>query len=143
MDLSGFYPPANPSKSGAGTDSPLGGAGGAMAGVGAGASAPPAAEDAPPPYTTLPRSPSEAGASPWIGKMDIVCGFWIIWYNTVPTRTGKPGKTGEHFPVRENPGILLRLENSENFTQHTVKIRKKYTQKLKKILEKWAKFASH
>ena len=66
MDLSGFYPPANP-KPGSSTDSP---AGGAMAG----ASAPPVAEDAPPPYTTLPRSPSEAGASPWIGKVTVF--YW-------------------------------------------------------------------
>ena len=35
----------------------------------------------------------------------------------VPTPTGKPGKTGEHFPVRESQGILLRLEKSGNFTQ--------------------------
>ena len=59
MDLSGFYPPANP-KPGSSMELPLEGA---MAA----ASAPPVAE-APPPYTTLPKSPSEAGASPWIGK---------------------------------------------------------------------------
>ena len=42
----------------------------------------------------------------------------------VPTRTGKPGKKIEHFPVGEK-GILLRLEKSGNFTQNTGKIRKK------------------
>ncbi len=67
MDLSGFYPPANP-KPGSSTGSPVAGA----AGMAAAASAPPVAEDAPPPYTTLPRSPSEAGASPWIGASLVV-----------------------------------------------------------------------
>ena len=52
----------------------------------------------------------------------------------VPTRTGKPGKTGEHFASQ---GILLRLEESENFTQNTGKIRKNYTGKLKKNTGKY------
>ena len=52
----------------------------------------------------------------------------------VPTRTGnqgKPGKIGRHFPVKEKSG---------NFTQNTGKIRKNYTGKLKRILEKSGKF---
>ena len=40
--------------------------------------------------------------------------------NSFPTRTGKPGKMGRHFPVRESQGILNRLESLEksgNFRQ--------------------------
>ena len=44
-------------------------------------------------------------------------------FNRVPTRTGKPGKMGRHFPVRERPGILNRLEKSGKITQNTGKIR--------------------
>ena len=53
-----------------------------------------------------------------------------------PTGTGyqgKPGKMGRHFPVREKSG---------NFTQNTGKIKKSYTGKLKRILEKSGKFVS-
>ena len=63
----------------------------------------------------------------------------------VPTGTGnqgKPGKMGRHFPVREKSGILSRLEKSGNFPQNTGKIRKNYTGKLKRILEKSGKFVS-
>ena len=59
----------------------------------------------------------------------------------VPTRNGKqgkPGKIGGHFPVREKSGILSRLEKSGNFTQ----IKKNYTGKLNKILEKSETFVS-
>ena len=40
----------------------------------------------------------------------------------VNTRTGKPGKMGRHFPVRENQGILNRLEKSGKITQNTGKL---------------------
>ena len=49
-------------------------------------------------------------------------------FNRVPTRTGKtgkPGKMGRHFPVREkSQGILNRLEKSGKTTQNTGKLRK-------------------
>ena len=54
----------------------------------------------------------------------------------VPTSTGKPGKWEGIFQSGKSQGILSRLEKSENFTQNTRKIRKNYTGKLKKILEK-------
>ena len=62
----------------------------------------------------------------------------------VPTGTGKPGKMGRHFPVRESQGILPRLEKSQNFTQNIGKILKKKncTEKLKKILEKSWEFVN-
>ena len=41
----------------------------------------------------------------------------------VPTWTGKPGKTGRHFPVREKSGNFDKLEQSWNFTQNTGKMR--------------------
>ena len=47
------------------------------------------------------------------------------------------------FQSGKSQGILLRLEKSGNFTQNTGKIRKNYTGKLKKILEKSAKFISN
>ena len=46
------------------------------------------------------------------------------------------------FQSEKSQGILLRLEKSGNFTQNTGKIRKKYTGKLKRILEKSGKFVS-
>ena len=67
----------------------------------------------------------------------------------VPTGTGnqgKPGKMGRHFPVREKSGNFVKTgkvrEKSGNFTQNTGKIRKNYTGKLKRILEKSGKFVS-
>ena len=53
-------------------------------------------------------------------------------YNMVPTGTGKPGKMGRHFPVREKA----------RFTQNTGKIIKNYTGKLKKILKNSGKFVN-
>ena len=41
----------------------------------------------------------------------------ILLYHRVPTRTGKPGKMGRHFPVREKSG---------NFKQ-TGKVRENHT----------------
>ena len=62
----------------------------------------------------------------------------------VPTRTRKPGKMGEHFPVRER--ILLRLEKSGKSQGILPKILEKsenfFSGKLKKILEKSGKFVS-
>ena len=63
----------------------------------------------------------------------------------VPTGTGKQGKPGKWegiFQSGKSQGILSRLEKSGNFTQNTGKIRKNYTGKLKKILEKSGKFVS-
>ena len=31
-------------------------------------------------------------------------GWGCVWSDRVPTRTGKPGKMGRHFPVREKSG---------------------------------------
>ena len=45
-----------------------------------------------------------------------------ICMTRVPTRTGKPGKMGRHFPVREKSGNLVRLEKSGKITQNTGKI---------------------
>ena len=49
-------------------------------------------------------------------------------FSRVPTRTGKPGKVGRHFPVREQSG---------NFEQ-TGKVRENYTKyrKTERISEK-------
>ena len=65
----------------------------------------------------------------------------------VPTgggNQGKPGKMGKHFPVTEKSGNFVKTgkvrERSGNFTQNTGKIRKNYTAKLKRILEKSGKF---
>ena len=46
------------------------------------------------------------------------------------------------FQSGKSQGILSRLKKSGNFTQNTGKIRKNYTGKLKKILEKSGKFVS-
>ena len=54
----------------------------------------------------------------------------------VPTGTGnqgKHGKMGKHFPVREKSGNFVK----------TGKIRKNYTGKLKRILEKSGKCVRH
>ena len=41
----------------------------------------------------------------------------------VPTLTGKPGKMGKHFPVREkSENCVNRLEKSGNFTQNIGKL---------------------
>ena len=40
----------------------------------------------------------------------------------VLNRTGKPGKVGRHFPVREKSGNLNRLEKSGKITQNTGKL---------------------
>ena len=60
----------------------------------------------------------------------------------IPTGTGKPGKWDGIFQLGKSPGILLNLEKSGNFTQNIGKIRKNYTRKLEKILEKSGKFVS-
>ena len=40
-------------------------------------------------------------------------------YNTVPTRTGKPGKMGRHFPVRERSGNIDQTGKvRENHTKY-------------------------
>ena len=46
----------------------------------------------------------------------------------VPTRIEKPGKTGEHFPVREKSG---------NFTQNTGKSEKITLENWKKYWKSW------
>ena len=47
--------------------------------------------------------------------------------NRVPTRTGKPGKMGRHFPVREKSGNFEQTgkvgEKSGKTTQNTGKLR--------------------
>ena len=59
----------------------------------------------------------------------------------VPPGTGKPGKMGRHFPVREKSGNFVKTRKVREYTQNTGKIRKHYTGKLKKkILEKSGKF---
>ena len=54
----------------------------------------------------------------------------------------KSGKTWKNGKAFSSQGILSRLEKSGNFTQNTGKIRKNYTGKLKRILEKSGKFVS-
>ena len=48
-------------------------------------------------------------------------------FNRVPTRTGKPGKMGRHFPVREKSGNFEQTgkvrEKSGKTTQNTGKLR--------------------
>ena len=48
-------------------------------------------------------------------------------YSRVPTRTGKPGKMGRHFPVREKSGNFEQTgkvrEKSGKTTQNTGKLR--------------------
>ena len=88
-------------------------------------------------------------------------------YNTifrVPTLTGKPGKMGRHFPVREKSGNFEQTGKSGKITQNTGKLREfeinimiflvifkltvyylpkwikfsvKKKQNIKKVLEKW------
>ena len=48
----------------------------------------------------------------------------------------KSEKTWKNGKAFSSQGILLRLEKSGNFNQNSGKIRKKYTGKLKKLLEK-------
>ena len=54
-----------------------------------------------------------------------VCVFIL---HRVPTRTGKPGKMGRHFPVREKAGNFEQTgkikEKSGKITQNNGKIRK-------------------
>ena len=50
----------------------------------------------------------------------------------VPTRTGKPGKTAEHFSVRDFAKTGKVRETSGNFTQNTGKMRKKLYCKIEK-----------
>ena len=56
--------------------------------------------------------------------------FWevraMLAVKRVPTWTGKPGKMGRHFPVRESQGFRTRLEKSG---------------KIHKILENWGNFS--
>ena len=37
----------------------------------------------------------------------------VLYGNMVPSRTGKPGKTGEHFPVREKSGNFAKTGKSQ------------------------------
>ena len=52
-----------------------------------------------------------------------------LWHSVsrVPTRTGKPGKMGRHFPVREKSGNFEQTgkvrEKSGKITQNTGKLR--------------------
>ena len=46
-----------------------------------------------------------------------------LMQHRVLTRTGKPGKMGRHFPVREKSGNLNRLEKSGKITQNTGQLR--------------------
>ena len=41
----------------------------------------------------------------------------------VPTRTGKPGKMGRHFPVREKSGNFEQTGKVRKITQNTGKLR--------------------
>ena len=41
----------------------------------------------------------------------------------VPTRTGKPGKMGRHFPVREKSGNFEQTGKVRKITQKTGKLR--------------------
>ena len=50
----------------------------------------------------------------------------------VPTRSGKPGKMGEHFPVREGLGNLTKTGKVREFYQKYQKNKKLYW-KIKKI----------
>ena len=50
----------------------------------------------------------------------------------VPTRIGKPGKTGEHFVVREKSGNFVKIGKVGKFYLKYWKIRKNYAGKLKK-----------
>ena len=43
---------------------------------------------------------------------------------TVPTWTGKPGKMGRHFPVREKSGNFDQTGKAGKMTQNTGKFRK-------------------
>ena len=60
----------------------------------------------------------------------------------VPTRTKKPGKTGEHFAVREKSRNFAKTGKVREFDQKYWKIRKNCTGKLKKILDKSGKSVS-
>ena len=55
---------------------------------------------------------------------DISC---LVRVHRVPTRTGKPGKMGRHFPVREKSGNFEQTgkvrEKSGKTTQNTGKLR--------------------
>ena len=61
---------------------------------------------------------------------------------TATGNQGKPGKREGIFQSGKSQGILSRWEKSGNFTQNTGKIRKNFTGKLKRILEKSGKFVS-
>ena len=47
--------------------------------------------------------------------------LYFVMINRVPTRTGKPGKMGRHFPVREKSG------NFEQTWKSKVKVRENDT----------------
>ena len=57
----------------------------------------------------------------------------------VPTRTGKPGKIGEHFPLREKSGKFAKTGKVREFGPKYWKIGTKLYWKLEKILEKSGK----
>ena len=81
----------------------------------------------------------EWGGRVWQFTPELDCG------RVVPTGTGnqgKPGKWERIFQSGKSQEILSRLEKSGNFTQNTGKIRRNYTGKLKKILEKSGKFVT-
>ena len=58
---------------------------------------------------------------------NLVGGAPNLMKDRVPTRTGKPGKMGRHFPVREKSGNFEQTgkvrEKSGKITQNTGKLR--------------------
>ena len=53
----------------------------------------------------------------------------------VPTRTGKPGKTGEHFSVKEKSGNFAKTGKAREFYPKYWKIRKNNTGKVREICQ--------
>ena len=70
--------------------------------------------------------------------------LYLPRYNhVVPSRTGKPGKMEEHFPVRENSGNFAKTGKVRQFYPEYWKNQKKLHWKFeKKKLEKSRKFIS-
>ena len=64
----------------------------------------------------------------WLNSDLLLCTVrWLLHVFRVPTRTGKPGKKGRHFPVREKSGNFEQTgkvrEKSGKITQNTGKLR--------------------
>ena len=53
----------------------------------------------------------------------------------VPTRTGKPGKMGDHFPVREKSGNFAKTGKVGEFYPKYWEKKKKYVGKFLKIMQ--------